>query len=221
MDFNTGTGGTGGEGGSPQGPGGPPPQSSGSAATAEFRYTDPVQTFIATVQGVVLRTADFFRGILRQGDFINPLIFAVICYAVAAILTGIIALVAGRQGFGGLISDMILAPIGGAIGLFIGAGIIHLLVMLIIGSRNGGFEATFRVLAYASVTSLVSWIPLVGWIASLYGIYIGIVGIREMHNTTTGKAAIVILIPAVVILLLVFVLIAAIGAVLFMGTQQQ
>jgi hypothetical protein len=212
MDFNTG-GGTG--GGSPSGPGGSSPQRS----AAEFRYTDPVQTFISTVQGVVLQPANFFRGILRQGDFINPLIFAIICYEVSAILGGIIGVAFGNRGFGGFIVSIILAPIFTAIGLFIGAGIIHLLVMLIVGSRNGGFEATFRVAAYSSVVNLVSWIPFIGWIASLYGIYLGIVGIREVHTTTTGKAALVVLIPAAVVILLVLILVA-IGVALFFGAQQ-
>src|SRR3712207_2347284 len=152
MDFNTGAGGTGDSGGPSACPGGSP-QGAQSAA-AEFRYTDPVQTFIATVQAVVLRPVDFFRGILRQGDLINPLIFALICYEVAAILGGLLRLVgfgASNQYFVGFLVSIILAPFFAAIGLFIGAGILHLLVMLIVGSRNSGFEATFRVVAYSAV----------------------------------------------------------------------
>jgi hypothetical protein len=219
MDFNTGTGGA---GGSPSGPGGPSLGASGRAAGAEFRYTDAVQTFIATVRGVVLQPVSFFRGILRQGDFVNPLIFAIICYEVSAILGGLLQLVGiGRNiGFGGFISSIILAPIIATIGLFIGAGIIHLLVMLIVGSRNAGFEGTFRVLTYSAVTSLVSWIPIIGGILSLYGIYLGIVGIREMHNTTTGKAAMVVLIPVAIIFLLALAFITLVGAFLFFGTQR-
>ncbi len=220
MDFNTGTGGT---GGPSQGAGGPSAGPSRSAAAAEFRYTDPIQTFIATVQAVVLRPVEFFGGILRRGDLINPLIFAIICYEVSAILGGLLRLVgigAANQGVGGFLVTIIFAPILAAIGLFIGAGILHLLVMLIVGSANSGFEATFRVVAYSAVTSLVSWIPFIGAILSLYGIYLGIVGIREVHNTTTGKAAIVVLIPAVVIILLALALIAAVGAFLFFGTQR-
>ncbi len=128
--------------------------------------------------------------------------------------------VTGSQGIGSFLVSIILAPIFATIGLFIGAGILHLLVMLIVGSRNSGFEGTFRVSAYSSVTSLVSWIPVIGWIASLYGIYLAIMGIREVHTTSTGKAAIVVLIPAVVIILLVLIVIAAIGAAIFFGTQQ-
>jgi hypothetical protein len=65
-----------------------------------------------------------------------------------------------------------------------------------------------RVLAYSAVTSLVSWVPFIGGILSLYGIYLEIVGIREVHNTTTGKAAVVVLITAVILLFLAQALIA-------------
>ena len=216
VDFNTGSGSSGGASG--------PPRVSGGASNVEFDYSDPVQSFINAVRGVVTAPVGFFRGIRREGDFVNPLIFAIICYEVSAILGGLLSLVGvgmgDAQGFGSFLIGIILAPIGAAIGLFIGAGILHLLVMLIVGSRNSGFEGTFRVSAYSSVTSLVSWIPIIGLIASLYGIYLAIVGIREVHNTTTGRAAIVVLIPAVVVLLLVLLLIAAIGAAIFFGTQQ-
>jgi hypothetical protein len=218
MDFNTGTGGT---GGSPSGPTGPPPRTSGVAAGGEFDYRDPVQSFTSTVQRVVLQPADFFRGILRRGDFLNPLIFALICYEIYAILGGILRLVGigADVGFGGFIAAIVLAPIYAAIGVFIGAGILHLLVMLIVGSANAGFEGTFRVISYSWATFLVSWIPFIGWIASLYGIYLGIVGIREVHTTTTGKAALVVLIPAAVVILLALILVA-IGAALFFNLQR-
>ena len=220
MDFNTGAGGTGSSGGPPPGSGGSP-QGAQSPAAAEFRYSDPVQTFISTVRSVVTTPVAFFGGILRQGDFINPLIFAIICYEVSAIIGGLLRLVGvgTDMGFGGYLVSIILAPIFAAIGLFIGAGILHLLVMLIVGSRNAGFEGTFRVAAYSSVTSLVSWLPFIGWIASLYGIYLAIVGIREVHTTTTGKAALVVLIPAAVVLVLILILIAA-GMALFFSLQQ-
>jgi hypothetical protein len=211
VDFNTESGGSGGAGRSPGGP----PRVSGGASGGEFDYSDPVQ-------GVVTAPVGFFRSIRREGDFVNPLIFAIICYEVSAILGGLLSLVGvtGTRGFGSFLIGIILAPIGAAIGLFIGAGILHLLVMLIVGSRNAGFEGTFRVGAYSAVTTLVSWIPIIGLIASLYGIYLAIVGIREVHNTTTGRAALVVLIPAVVVFLLVLLIIAAIGAAIFFGTQQ-
>ena len=94
------------------------------------------------------------------------------------------------------------------------------LIMLIVGSGNRGFAATFRVSSYSSVSSLVSWIPIIGWIASLYGVYLAIVGVREVHNTTTGKAALVVLIPVITIFLLVVVFVILLGAALFFSAQQ-
>ncbi len=222
VDFNTGSSGSTGSGGSSRGPGGPPPRVSGGASGGEFNINDPVQSFINTVRNVVTAPVGFFRGIRREGDLVNPLLFAIICYEVAAILGGLLSLVGvtGSQGIGSFLISIILAPIFAAIGLFIGAGILHLLVMLIVGSSNSGFEGTFRVSAYSSVTSLVSWIPIIGLIASLYGIYLAIMGIREVHNTSTGRAAIVVLIPAAVVLLLVFVIIFLIAGALFLSTQQ-
>lgn len=227
VDFNTGggTGGTASPGGSSGGTGGAPPTMTGGAG-GEFDYRDPVQSFIRTVTSVVTRPAAFFSGIRRQGDFINPLIFALICAVISAVLTGIISffftVAGGDQGVGSalasLIGTIIVTPILSAVGLFIGAGIFHLLVMLLVRPSNAGFEATFRVSAYASVTQLVAWIPVIGFIVSLYGLYLGIVGIREVHSTTTGRAALVVLIPAAVVLLFVLLVFAAVAA--FFLSQQ-
>lgn len=213
MDFSTGTGPGGPEssGGSGQGTGGSPPRAP-AASGGEFDYRDPVQSFMATVKSLIVQPVAFFRGLFGSRDFLNPLIFALICAEIAAFLRGVIALVIGNQGFGGFIGDLILTPVGVAVGLLIGAGIIHLLVILIVGSGNSGFVSTFRVGAYASVTSLVSWIPIIGLIASLYGLYLAIVGIREVHTTTTGKAALVVLIPAAVVLLLVILVVGVVVA---------
>lgn len=108
---------------------------------------------------------------------------------------------------------MILAPIGGAIGLFILAAIAHLFVMLFVGDGNSGFGATFRIVSYASVTNLVNWIPLIGGILALYGLYLAVVGVREMHSTTTGRAALTVLVPFGALLLLVLVFVVVAGAV--------
>jgi hypothetical protein len=214
VDFNTESGDSGGSGGAPR-------RVSGGASGGEFNYSDPIQSFVNTVRNVVTAPAGFFRGIRREGDFVNPLIFAIICYEAAAILGGVIALAFSTRGFGGFLASIIFAPIGAAIGLFIGAGILHLLVMLIVGSRNSGFEGTFRVGAYSSVTSLVSWIPIIGVIASLYGVYIAIMGIREVHSTTTGRAALVVLIPVVLVIILAVLILGAALLAIFAAASQQ
>jgi hypothetical protein len=236
MDFNTG----GGSGRSDDRPlfggetggraGGPAPGPAGSPG-GEFNLQDPVNSFITTVRTLVLDPVGFFRGIPRQGNFVNPLVFAVICAVINGVLGGIIGFLASvaftprSQGVGAaftsLIGNIILTPIYAVVALLIGAAIWHLLVMLFVRPSNAGFEATFRVASYIQVYQLISWIPLIGWIVGpIYGIVLSIFGIREVHATTTGKAALVVLVPVAVILILILLLGAALVALLA-GSQQQ
>jgi hypothetical protein len=239
MDFNTGGSGGrqddesrplyGGEAGGP--PPGGPPRGPAASSGGEFNLQDPVGSFLSTVRNVVLNPVGFFQGIPRQGNFVNPLVFALICAVVSGILGGIVnfliglAFSSGNQGvtsaFLSLIGNIILTPIGVAIGVFIGAGIYHLLVLLLVRPSNAGFEATFRVVAYTSVIQLVSWIPLVGIIAGLYGVVLSVFGIREVHNTTTGRALAVVLIPIAVVVLLVLLVFGAALLFYILGSQQQ
>lgn len=67
---------------------------------------------------------------------------------------------------------------------------------------NAGFYNTLRVIAYTSATTLLDWIPVVGLLASLDGLYLTFVGIREMHETTTGRALAVVALPVVLFVVL-------------------
>ena len=195
----------------------------------DYDLSNPVESFVDTVRRVVLQPVGFFAGLPRSGSLLNPLVFALICTEISVILGSILGLVGVREGFvagygfqvpenqsfGEFVGTVILAPIGGVIGVFVVAGIAHLLVRLVVGATNSGFGATFRVASYTAVTSLVSWIPVVGGLLSLYGIYLSVVGIREMHGTTTGKAVLVVLIPVIVILVLALLGLLVAGAVFF------
>src|SRR5215208_6669118 len=227
MDFNTGP-----ESGrsSPE-PGGTQRPAPGGAG-GEFTLSDPVGSFIRTVVAVATQPVPFFRGIARQGDFINPLVFALICALISAILGIIIApLFAGpgdtgeafAGGIGGFLVGLILTPIITAIVLVIVAGILHLLVLLFVRPTNAGFEATFRITSYTQVTQLVTWIPVIGSIiGAIWAIVLYIFGVREVHGTSTGTAALVVLIPvAVVLILLVIFGIGAALLVFLLGNQQQ
>ena len=179
------------------------------------------------VRRVVFQPAAFFAGLPRQGSLLNPLVFALVCIEISVILVGLLTFInvpggitslfgaRGNQGLLAFVGGLVLAPIAGTVGVFLTALVTHLLVMVVVGSGHSGFGATFRVIAYSSVTSLVGWIPFIGWLASLYRLYLATVGIREMHGTTTGKALLVVLLPAILILVLVVVLAGASAIIFF------
>ena len=226
VDFNTGSGGGSGTGGSSGGPGVPPPPRRASAAAgADFDYRELIPSFVQTVREVLFNPVNFFRGIRREGDFLNPLLFAIICALITGVIGGILSLIFSLvrgEGFGGalggLIASIILIPIGTAIFLFIWAGIYHLLVLLVVRPSHAGYEATFRALAYASAVQAVAWLAyipilgiLVGIAIAIYNVVLTVIGIREMHTTTTGRAVAVVLIPVIVLL----ILIAIVGVTIF------
>jgi hypothetical protein len=240
MDFNTGSGG-------PQRPGNdpPPPQSSSGfssprssmgSGTGDYNLSDPVGSFVATAREIIVNPVGFFRSVPRQGGFVPPLVFAVICAVISGLLGGILGLlinlIAGNgvgTAVGSLFGTLIITPIVTAIGLFIGAGIYHLLVYLLARPGSAGFEATFRVVAYASVIQLVTWlaaIPILGQLVALaagvYNVVLSVLGIREVHGTTTGRAALIVLIPVAVLIILAVLLgvvLVAIFAAAFSQSQ--
>jgi hypothetical protein len=134
------------------------------------------------------------RGGPRSGSLLNPLVFALVCVVVSAILCAVLVLAGVQQNPsfdpnpqnaipsvfapGSALLRVLFAPIGGAIGLFVAAAIQQLLVRFVVGTNNAGFASTFGVAAYTQVTSLVNWIPIVvGPLVALYGLYLSIVGI--------------------------------------------
>ena len=198
-----------------------------TSSGGDYDLSDPVNSFVDVLRRVVSQPASFFAGLPREGNFLNPLVFALICIEISAILVGLLTFIdvpggvtwlfgaRGDQGFLAFLGGLVLAPIAGTVGVFLTALLTHLLVILVVGRGHSGFGATFRIVAYSSVTSLVGWIPFIGWIASLYRLYLATVGIREMHATTTGRALLVVLLPAILILVLVVVLVGASAIVYF------
>ena len=184
----------------------------------EFTMADPVGSFMSTVTGVVTAPAVYFNNIRKSGDFVSPLVFSLICYAIAGVLSGISALLLGN-GIGQALSTMIVTPIVATLFLFIIAGIIHLFVMLLVKPSGTGYESTYRATAYSlPISSLVSWVPFIGpfigFAVGLYTIYLSIIGVRELHSTTTQSAALAVLIPVGILFLLFACLAVLIGAAL-------
>jgi hypothetical protein len=193
----------------------------------DYDLSDPLNSFVEIVRRVVFQPQAFFAGLPRQGSLLSPLVFALVCTEISVLLVGLLTFLdvpggitwlfgaRGNQGFLAFLGGLVIAPIAATVGVFLTALVTHLLVILVVGSGHSGFGATFRIVAYSSVTSLVGWIPFIGWIFSLYRLYLATVGIREMHATTTGKALLVVVLPAILILALVVVVVGASAIVYF------
>ncbi|MBA3474940.1 MAG: YIP1 family protein [Rubrobacter sp.] len=193
----------------------------GSRESEGFDMSRPVRSFVSTVRAVLFEPVGFFRRLPRRGRALNPVVFALVCALISAPfaflaapfdpLTGdntpdlrdsLARLVAEPGGSVAavivvILAVLVLAPLLVLLGLYISAAIYHILVWIFVRPTDTGFEVTLRVVAYTSAVELLNWIPVVGLLASLYGLYLAFVGIREMHEATTGQALAVISLPVV------------------------
>jgi hypothetical protein len=87
------------------------------------------------------------------------------------------------------------------LGLLIGGAILHLFVY-IVGGRKG-VEQTLKAVMYGSTPVFVlGWIPILGFLAVLYAIVLEILAVSELHEISTGRAAVAVLLPFLILLIL-------------------
>jgi hypothetical protein len=193
----------------------------------------------ALVETIVLffkEPEEAWRRTREKGDFVGPLLFAALTTVVPAVsgavyrrmfpppwlrlLPPALAARAGRDivPFPFAIGCVaILAPIAVAAGLYIGAAVLHGCFWLVgaLKDSTSGFEGTFRMLAFSSVSSLANVVPLVGpLVAVVWGFYLNVKGAVRLHRTTPGRAVAALLIPGAVLIVVLLALLVALVAML-------
>jgi hypothetical protein len=208
--------------------GSPPPQAAGpesippvtaAGARSGLPWDERQQkgfftAFIETLQIVLTRPAEAFTVMKREGGFGEPLIYGLIGGSVGAIVSFLFSiafhslgfLTDQRNAFGamagmgiGSIGFIIFIPLAIIIGLFIGAAVVHLCLM-IVGGANQPFETTFRVLAFShGSTGVIQLIPVCGGIiAGVWAIVVNCIGLARAHETDTGRAVLAVFLPVIV-----------------------
>lgn len=165
----------------------------------------------STLKESLMRPSEFYRKMPVSGGLGSPLIYAMI-WGTLGIMFGLIWQILfgsiiemmvqtpgmrGKFGPGYLLVLAILSPILVIIGIFIGSGILHLCLMIVSGNKKG-FEATFRVVSYANGAQILSVIPFCGgFIGAIWMIVIEIIGLKEAHGISGGKAALAVFLPII------------------------
>ncbi len=171
-----------------------------------------VKAFVDTVKVILMKPAEAFTVMKREGNMTGPLFFAVVGGSIGSIVLGLFEL--GFQSpdptendglietFGRIpvmIGFFLVIPLVSIVWTFIFSGITHISLMLLGGGKRP-FDATFRVVCFASGTAqLFNVIPLVGGlIAFIYGIVLECIGLSRAQEITTGKAVLAVLLPLIV-----------------------
>jgi hypothetical protein len=168
-----------------------------------------IPAFFRTTQEVLFSPTKFFKKVAAGQGYWSPFIFAMIsgiigCGAVllwqwlffSGMVPPQIRSITTYSLF--LIFAIILIPFWVAFFIVIGSGVIHLCVMIVGGNRKG-FEATFRAISYSQSALLFYIVPVIGSIVGgIYYLILIILGVREGHGISTGKAVLAALLPLIV-----------------------
>jgi hypothetical protein len=172
---------------------------------------------VETTRQVLLSPGDFFRDMPPSGGIGSPLLYAVVIgwigLVVAALYQALFRSIVGSrfvaladrpelasalalaEGWVGLAFQVVFGAVFVVIGVFIAAGILHLMLLLLGGARRD-FEATVRVVSYAQATSILFLLPFCGQlIAAVWSLVLHVIGLAAVHQISQGRAAAAVLLP--------------------------
>ena len=100
----------------------------------------------------------------------------------------------------------LLAVVGAFASLFISGSWTHLLVRAFGGRK--GYRNTIKAFAYGNTPLLLfGWIPFVGMLLPLWALVLNIIGIRQLHEISTGRAIGAVLLGIVTLIIIVFLIV--------------
>src|SRR5438034_1113930 len=165
----------------------PPPTTSTrpacSASTSPFRPWS---------RRVVTAPHGFFADMPQTGGLGGPTLFLALCAAINA---------AGRLLFAAGVRGMIASFVGQMVAAFVLAALLVLVAQNLFEGR-GGYEPTFRVVAYAWAPLVVGWLPLVGSLALVYSAYLMLRGLERVQAQDTTRAALTLVISLAILWIL-------------------
>ena len=194
---------------------------SGDVAWERRREVGFLTALVETTQKILFSPVEFFSRMPVTGGLGSPLLYALlvgyVSLAVASVYGFVFQMVTGPRRFpglgpefervlaftggtGGLVLGLIVGPVVIVAQLFILAGVFHL-ALLLVGGAQRGFEATFRVLAYAGAAGLLELVPLCGRLLLhpvYYLVLIGI-GFAKAHQIGGGRAVAAVLLPLLLV----------------------
>lgn len=175
------------------------------------------------IKNVILNPSEFFEEVKEEKEIKKPFLY----FATITIVPVIVMFIGLFLNIKVLSREVpipfssytipLITYVGAIITTFIFAGIIHIFAILLKGS--GDYTSTYKSVVYgATPGTLLGWIPFIGVIPNIYGIYLQIKGLSSLHDVSMLRAFAVWILPIVIITgLIVGVALLYLG-VLFSGS---
>ncbi len=175
--------------------------------------------FVDKVKGFLLEPSNTLYN-SREDSLIEALKYYIILVLIYSVLETLIriffgelivsmmgkyAMISGDAEMKDIIVNSIYYIIYAVPGIFISGTFLHLGVYVAGGKK--GSNQTLKALVYTSTPSLLfGWIPVMNIIAGMWSLGLNIIGIREFHEISTGRAILAVLIPLIFLLSLIAIL---------------
>ena len=146
--------------------------------------------FLETAKAILLSPRKFFPRMPVDGGFMGPYVFFLFCT-----IFSFVASICLTLAMSGSISLWILLVMFAALWMpFLSAAVLNFLFTRLLRS-GGSYEATFRVICYASAVNLFAWIPafFVIFLFQCYEIYLSALGLSIVHRKSLGQALLVVI----------------------------
>lgn len=197
---------------SPPPPGPPPPAAAPRADGPRLPWVERerlgfVNAFVETAKLIVQQPAEAFSRIRADADYVSPLLFGGLVMLASTLVNILFSLfwgmifsrgsgmgslaVAGGLGVFMTFVVLVIAPFVIVIAMFLFAGIFHGILSLTGGleASRVGFEGTFKVTAYAMLSSILGIVPVIGPLLSIVALgYLCYLGLPRAHGCTDRHA---------------------------------
>jgi hypothetical protein len=198
------------------------PGGRGAADATEFTLERPFASLLSTTRDVLLSPRRFFDELPPDGPLWPPVLYFLICYVATTLISLVttaslfavpaffVAAAKARAAASGLLVFFIVLVLLSlaffvvvAVLFFASVPLQRAFVFLIAGRDQRGLKATLRLSCYAvGAPVALGWIPIVGFLAALYCLYLYTTALKRVHGISTRRTLGALLIPLVLSLVL-------------------
>jgi hypothetical protein len=187
-----------------------------------------IPAVVRTTANTLLKPAAFFKALVRSRDNGMALLYGLMAGSIGNLfgflwynhLFANLFSSLGDEAGGFFSPDKLLYSPATAMAGLVAATLYFQLLFILTRTRRKSMGSTFRILCYSQSSAILQIIPLIGIVASVcWGVWIMIIGFREIHGITIRRSMLLVLLPllAVAILCTGMVIVLAIAGLLTSG----
>jgi hypothetical protein len=162
-------------------------------------------SLLRTWRDSLFQPAAFFRRLAWEGSLARPLLYYLLVSITSAFFvllwrsTDVPLLASSFRPEAPLapLVQFFFEPFAALIGLGLGVIVLQLFALILAPARRG-MRATARVFCYSAGPAVFTAVPILGpAVGAVWSLVLLVMGLREAHRTTPGRAAAIVLIPVV------------------------